>query len=231
MNRDDVIERPESGPRLWSKHGSTFAAPIDLQAGGVWIGVNAHGVIACLLNRYDAGAPVGVSSRGAVVVDAMRASAATEALKRLQALDHLLYSPFTCIVLSLTAGVRFDWDGAHAQAAALDEASPWMTTSSSWALDEVRKRRQALFAATWSQPGDPDSKISAFHCRSVEGGDAWAPMMKRESSQTKSVTQVEVGSGRATMKYWRRERALAQGLSDAETALSFDLHCRTEGAR
>lgn len=221
MNRDDLIVRAEGGPQIQTHQGATFAAPLDLQAGGAWIAVNTHGVVACLLNRYDP-APAGAVSRGAIVVDAMRAADAAEAVTRLQALHHELYAPFTCIVVTRNAQARFDWNGAEARATMCEDSNPWMTTSSSWAFEDVRARREALFAATWSRPDAPCDKIAAFHCQPISNGDAWAPMMKREKSHTKSVTQVEIGAGSATMRYWRRECAIANGLSAPNTALSLE---------
>lgn len=222
MNRDDLIARAEDGPQIRRLQGATFAAPLDLQAGGAWIAVNTHGVIACLLNRYDP-VPAGATSRGAIVIDAMRAADATEALARLHALSHELYAPFTCIVVTRSAQARFDWNGADARATMCEGSNPWMTTSSSWAFEDVRARREALFAATWSRADAPFDKIAAFHCKPISSGDAWAPMMKREKSHTKSVTQVELGATRAAMRYWRRERAIANGLSAPDTALSLQI--------
>jgi uncharacterized protein with NRDE domain len=66
MNRDDLADRPEAAPAEWPSAKPAFVAPKDLQAGGTWIGVNDHGVIACLLNRYDA-APAGHISRRSIV--------------------------------------------------------------------------------------------------------------------------------------------------------------------
>lgn len=220
MNRDDLIARAEAGPRLSRAGGPAFAAPRDLQTGGTWIGVNQHGVVACLLNRYDK-APAGRVSRGNIVTAIMRAANTTSGLAELEALDHRLYAPFTCVIASYAQKLRFDWDGAAGCVAAAAHDRTWMTTSSSWALNEVRAQRAELFSAACASGGGV-AEIGAFHCRPIEGGDAWAPMMKRAQSQTKSVTQIELEPGRSTLRYWPRERAIANGLRDAETSFCLD---------
>lgn len=218
MNRDDVAARPEAPPRLWTNEGAGFAAPVDLEAGGTWIGVNARGVVACLLNRYDT-AQKGERSRGGVVVAAMAGLDAPRAAGCIEALDHRLYAPFTCLVVSQSECQRIDWNGGCCTRTPVKATAPWMITSSSWRIDEVRARREALFAARMSK-GPTGAALSAFHCRRRPGEEAWAPMMWRETSQTKSITQVRIEAANIEMRYWRRESAIANGLTAPDHKLS-----------
>ncbi len=218
MNRDDIAAREEAPPALWRNAAPVFAAPRDLQAGGTWISVNADGVIACLLNRYDP-APVGRISRGAIVPEAMREASVEDACGALSKLEHRAYSPFTCVVIDQHGAARVDWTGAQFSRANLNLDEDVMLTSSSWQLDEVRAQREALFAALWVSQTEPTERISAFHSHRDSARDAWAPMMLRPQSQTKSITQIELTPDGAEMRYWSRDLAIARRLTAPEVVV------------
>jgi uncharacterized protein with NRDE domain len=221
MNRDDIATREEAPPVLWPHAQPAFAAPKDLQAGGTWIGVNANGVIACLLNRYDE-APIGAKSRGGIVLEAMRGKTVEDACDALSSLGHSLYSPFTCIVADRGRSARIDWTGVSCERTDLTTESDVMLTSSSWQVDEVRAQREALFQTIWSNNEYKEANVAAFHSARDSAHDAWAPMMQRPSSQTKSITQVELTARGAEMRYWTRASAISRRLTapDASVRLS-----------
>lgn len=220
MNRDDIVAREEAPPRLWPDAETDFVAPRDMQAGGTWIGVNCHGIVACLLNRYDA-APAGYVSRGRVVLEAMLGASVDTACGAVTALDHHAYSPFTCLIVGEHAATRLDWTGSHLSQTELSPTEQvMMLTSSSWQFHEVKAQREALFREIWAQHQDAGDKIAAFHCRRVGAHDAWAPMMQRQSSQTKSVIQVELSSEGAHMHYWTRDAAIDRWLTSPSASTS-----------
>lgn len=222
MNRDDASKREESLPALAPHAETAFAAPRDLQAGGTWIGMNHHGVIACLLNRYDV-APQGRASRGAIVIAAMRGSSGSEASTLVTALDHCAYSPFTCLVITEHGATRLDWTGLRLERAELPQSDDiTMLTSSSWQFDEVRARRETLLREIWEERDAPVARIRAFHSQRIEDNDAWAPMMQRPNSETKSVTQVDLMSSSVQMHCWTRETAIARRLTSPEATFRFD---------
>lgn len=213
MNRDDLAARAEGAPAAWPNANPHFVAPKDLQAGGTWIGVNANGVIACLLNRYDA-APIGRVSRGSIVLEAMQGANVDEARSALATLRHDAYSPFTCIVVDRDGAARLDWTGADLAQADLQAGSDAiMVTSSSWQFDEVKAQREALFRKVWSNGLDTADRVASFHAKHESEHNAWAPMMRRPQSETKSITQVELRSHGAEMRYWTRDAAIANRLS------------------
>jgi hypothetical protein len=221
MNRDDVATREEAPPQLWPNTDPEFIAPRDVQAGGTWIGVNRHGVIACLLNRYDA-APKGKQSRGGIVIEAMRGSSIEASVSAVNSLELGAYSPFTCVVVAQRGAARLDWDGACIRRGDFATgAEIVMATSSSWRVEEVKAQREALFQDMMSNGGDAAGNLAAFHSRRVPEGEAWAPMMLRPQSQTKSVTQIELAPGVADMRYWTREAAIARKLKTPERRLRF----------
>jgi hypothetical protein len=74
-------------------------APGDLLAGGSWLGVNDHGVVAGILNRPGALGPApGKRSRGELVLEALDHADAVAAAAALIQLDTDAYRPFNLVV-------------------------------------------------------------------------------------------------------------------------------------
>lgn len=79
-NRDERLARPAAPPRLWRARPVPLWAPVDEQAGGTWLGLNAAGVFAGVTNRMATAPPApGRRSRGMLVLDALQARSAREA--------------------------------------------------------------------------------------------------------------------------------------------------------
>jgi len=97
-NRDELLDRPSSGPRLWERDGRRFFAPRDEVAGGSWIGVSEAGVFVGITNRSIGGGPSVISadrrSRGELVLDALTAPDVPDALARVRALGPEAHNPF-----------------------------------------------------------------------------------------------------------------------------------------
>lgn len=216
MNRDDAIVRVETPPREAHANEIAYLAPIDVRSGGTWIGVNALGVAACLLNRYDA-APPPTLSRGLIIPEAMGARDANEAMEKVSALEHALFAPFTCLILSRARGFRLDWNGARLESLAIESPPPWMTTSA--ALTDVRTHREALFErVVLHADTNMDDAVSTFHARRDAANERAAPLMQRESWQTMSITQIAFDRDGCDLRYWSRESALANGLTNPDFA-------------
>jgi uncharacterized protein with NRDE domain len=70
-NRDERLGRP-AGPASWRTHGGVNVfAPVDLEAGGTWIGVSDTGLLAAITNRYGSDPDPERASRGTLVLDAL----------------------------------------------------------------------------------------------------------------------------------------------------------------
>jgi len=87
-NRDEMIDRPWLPPaRHWPDRPEVVAGQ-DVLAGGSWLGLNDHGVVAGILNRHGSlGPSPGQRSRGELVLEALDhadASAAAEALSHIE---------------------------------------------------------------------------------------------------------------------------------------------------
>lgn len=98
-NRDELAGRPWRAPaRHWPDRPEVLAG-LDVQAGGSWLGINDHGVIACILNRHGTLGPApGKRSRGELVLEALDHADAADAARALQSLEPGSYRPFNMLV-------------------------------------------------------------------------------------------------------------------------------------
>ncbi len=101
-NRDERLDRPWDPPaRFWPG----ITAGRDRLAGGTWLGVNHHGVIAALLNRTGSLGPApGKSSRGDLPLIALRATTAAAAADRIATLDAGSYRSFNMLIADAGGG-------------------------------------------------------------------------------------------------------------------------------
>jgi hypothetical protein len=106
-NRDERLDRPWSPPaRHWPAQPDILAGRDD-SAGGTWMGLNASGVVATVLNRPGSLGPApGRRSRGVLPFRALAAPDAAAAAARIAALDAALWRPFN-MVLADAAGAWF----------------------------------------------------------------------------------------------------------------------------
>ncbi len=98
-NRDELKSRPWRPPgRHWPDRPEVVAGR-DEQAGGTWLGVNDHGVVATVLNRVGTlGPETGKRSRGELVLEALDHADAAAAAGALADLEPAAYRPFNLIV-------------------------------------------------------------------------------------------------------------------------------------
>lgn len=98
-NRDEMINRPWRGPgRHWADRPETLAG-LDQTAGGSWLGLNDHGVVAAILNRKGSLGPAADKrSRGELVLEALDHADAVSAAEALADLNPAAYRSFNLIV-------------------------------------------------------------------------------------------------------------------------------------
>jgi uncharacterized protein with NRDE domain len=96
-NRDEDLQRPADNPSLWDNDGVRVLAPVDLKAGGTWLGVNAFGVFAGLTNRFTPSPNPKARSRGKLVLDALRSASASDAADAVSLSAPSLHNPFHLI--------------------------------------------------------------------------------------------------------------------------------------
>ncbi|HEX9445427.1 MAG TPA: NRDE family protein [Candidatus Binatia bacterium] len=103
-NRDEQFSRPSAAPAL-GPGAAKILAGRDLVAGGTWLGVNARGVAAAVVNRRAKieQAAGEFRSRGLLCLDMLKAGGAAEARERLGREDGSKYQPFILLVASASA--------------------------------------------------------------------------------------------------------------------------------
>ena len=89
-NRDERYDRPAETWR-W-RAGDSWFGPLDLEAGGTWIGLNRHALVAAVTNIYPARKTAAMVSRGRLVAAVMNLTLASEAQAYIEATvkDHAL---------------------------------------------------------------------------------------------------------------------------------------------
>ena len=114
-NRDELLARPAEG---WAVRGGgdgpRSATPIDLEAGGTWIGVSARGIFAGLTNFHLRPGEVpdrSRRSRGELVPLALSRASAASAAEAVRALDASRWNPFHLVVTDGRDGWLWWYDG------------------------------------------------------------------------------------------------------------------------
>jgi uncharacterized protein with NRDE domain len=110
-NRDEAYRRP-SGGWDWRGSGRHHFAPIDLEAGGTWIGLNRHGVVVALTNIFPGRKDTGFRSRGALVTDMLQLNAAAGAPAVMaKSFTAHSYNKFNLLVADPLTAFVFSWAG------------------------------------------------------------------------------------------------------------------------
>jgi uncharacterized protein with NRDE domain len=98
-NRDEMAGRPWKAPARHWPDRPEIVAGLDELAGGSWMGMNDHGVVAAILNRVGTlGPQAGKRSRGELVLEALDHADAVEAGRALADLDGRAYRPFNMLL-------------------------------------------------------------------------------------------------------------------------------------
>lgn len=110
-NRDEKYGRPSAG---WDWRGPDrdLFAPIDLEAGGTWIGLNRHGVVAALTNIFPSWEGTGFRSRGALVTDMLHLKRAADGPAAVAgSFSNHAYNKFNLLVADPLVAFVFSWSG------------------------------------------------------------------------------------------------------------------------
>jgi len=203
MNRDEARTRaPEHPPAVgFSETGLPWIAPRDGELGGTWMGVNAHGVVACLMNRYQDQkvAPSGANppTRGLIVPAVLSAGDAEAALTFIESSFYPDdFMPFTLLLIAHETAHEFAWHGAG-RLEPTAHAGEWtMLSSSFFDTSRVLQWRAELFQE-WLHDGAPfEGDLPAFHVLQPVDRAYDAPLMDRDVSCTRSITQAVLEAGR-----------------------------------
>ena len=102
-NRDEFLARDATPPTTLHEHPHVVGGK-DIRAGGTWLGVNQHGMVAGLLNRRSELPPnPNARSRGLLCLDALRCKTAAEAASLAESQRAQDYNPFNLLIASREA--------------------------------------------------------------------------------------------------------------------------------
>ena len=206
FNRDETRERaPARPPLLHEAEGVPFLAPIDGDAQGTWLGVNAFGVSVALLNGWIAGeAPradssAGFRSRGLLVLDLLPANGLGAVRERVRKQDLGRYRGFNLLVIDPDQKpTAFAWDGARLREGPAEAP----TASSSMDGTRARVERTRLLERMCTEPFSSETaRLLAFQASHEPERGPWSPCMHRSDASTVSASHVRVGSDQIAFGY------------------------------
>ncbi|MEW5740211.1 MAG: NRDE family protein [Myxococcota bacterium] len=143
-NRDEVLDRPASGPRRWP--GEPFVAPRDEKAGGAWLGLNVHGLFVGVTNRFPAERREDRESRGTLVVEALRAPSASVLHASLAGVSPTRFNPFHLLYADARDAFVTWSDG---QVVRQDVLAPGLHVVTERSLGGDDHSRQSLIREAW----------------------------------------------------------------------------------
>jgi hypothetical protein len=217
MNRDEQRRRVEEiAPSVVEGDAvGPWMAPWDGRSDGTWMGVNAHGLVACLLNLYLPSELDATSEerdgegmkrgRGDLVPQALAHASLGEAVHWTQdVLDPTPYQSFTLLLATVNGMISVAW---HRQGSVVLEAinDDWtLLTSSSWKTEQVLRWRRLEFKEWVEQGANFDGPIPTYNLLQAEGMAEWSPLMSRDRTCTRSITQISVTplDERISLRYW-----------------------------
>jgi hypothetical protein len=190
FNRDETKARLIAyPPKMCTEMGVSFIAPIDADAGGTWMGVNAFGVSVCLLNGLGRVDPERTDyvSRGALVMSLLTVSGSAMVEKKIAQMDLTVYRPFSLVILEPTQSVvAWVWDGV---AIWLDTHISAPLISSSFRLKDVEKNRKELFhRLNLAQT----NRLEDYHRSHEPEAGPFSVCMHRDDAHTVSLSKVVV---------------------------------------
>ncbi len=238
MNRDEMRTRaPEIPPQVFEPENDPIAwmAPLDGKASGTWVGVNEYGLAACLLNQYpeDEDAPPpqpkeGAPSRGGIIPKVLaKCRTVHEAADWLEKqFNPKPYAGFRLILVGPDGGIQFTWNDEEKIYIKKSIENIWfMISSSSWNQGEVLPWRQEAYEKWRASGSSFIGELPAINALQINDYKEWTPVMERETTCTRSITQIEIHltNHAIEMRYWpihgaiptdpqlRLKRAMASG--------------------
>ena len=214
MNRDEARDRAPEVPPAIHHNDVDWLAPSDSARGGTWIGVNNRGVVACLLNGYVEGdnflreKNTESKSRGAIIPWLMTLGGAHDIRDAaITNFDPHRFMTFSLIVVQHDSLDAYLWRGGGDLLHESHQGEWTFFSSSSWKTDEVIAWRRRAFDDWREGGGAAIGALPSLHLLRPEGKHEWSPLMDRERTCTRSITQIELSGLRreAVMRYWRRD--------------------------
>lgn len=183
-NRDERLDRPWDPPAAWWPDQPGVIAGRDRSAGGTWMGINRHGVVATVLNRPGTLGPAnGKRSRGELPLMALEhpsAAAAADALTQLPA-EH--------------------WRGFNMVLA--DVAGAWFVKGLGYGHPLGHRLPTGISMVTAYDPNDLDSPRTARHLPRFRLApptwEAWRPILSDRCGEPAEQINVQPRGGFGTV--------------------------------
>ncbi|HWK43651.1 MAG TPA: NRDE family protein [Stellaceae bacterium] len=158
-NRDERIDRPWLPPGRHWPDWENVTGGLDETAGGSWLGVNDHGLVAAVLNRVGTLGPAeGKRSRGELVLQALDHADAGDAARALGQLNPDAYRPFNLVVGDNRDAFWVAHRGGEAAIAVLPiEEGISMLTARDLNDPTSPRVRRYLKHFQWAGPPDPET--------------------------------------------------------------------------
>ena len=171
-NRDEFLERPAEPPCLRESAGGRLVAPRDCRAGGTWLGVNAAGLFVGITNRPSPQPDPSRRSRGQVVVDALAAHSADEAVCGALEIPSGAHNPFNLLLADRERAFAVVYD----EEPKVRELGPGVHVIGNADPDarDIPKIARLFARAESAAERPPDQVLSALTaiCRGHEGGSS-----------------------------------------------------------
>jgi uncharacterized protein with NRDE domain len=196
MNRDEYRTRHESN-KIKCNNGCYY--PVDNQSLGTWFGFNQNGMVMALLNRYqDQHLDKSINSpstRGIIIPQLLQAKSYETVFSDLLA-KHL-FNPFDLMVINSTKVTQFSWNGINL--IQTEHGFPYFISSSSVDSDAILAHRKQLFLDF--KAVNQQQILSHLHLAKDESDTSSSINMSRDSTHTKSISQVLIENGKLTYHY------------------------------
>jgi hypothetical protein len=154
-NRDEMLTRPWRPPgRHWPDRAEVTAG-LDEEAGGTWLGVNDHGLVAAVLNRRGSLGPwPGMRTRGELALEALDHADAADAAQALTHLEAASYRPFNMVVADNRNVI---WLANRDQERIVAEVIPQgLSLLTAWDLNDTESGRIRRFLPRFRAAPEPD---------------------------------------------------------------------------
>jgi uncharacterized protein with NRDE domain len=200
-NRDERIDRLWDPPAAYWPDRPGVIGGRDRIGGGTWLAMNAHGVVAAVLNRPGTlGPAAGKRSRGDLPLMALDHATAADAAQALTGLDAGLWRGFNMVVA--------------------DRTGAWFVKGDGHGHPQVRKLPSGLSMVTAHDPNDLDSPRTARHLPVSQAADptwdAWRPLLADRHGEAAEQLNVvpRAGFGTVSSSFLMLSAASADGGDD-----------------
>ncbi|HEY9185732.1 MAG TPA: NRDE family protein [Salegentibacter sp.] len=202
-NRDEVVDRETLAPAFEKIEGSRLIMPKDKKAGGTWIGGSSQKRVVCLMNGefkpHKRNEPYRLS-RGIIVKDILAAKNGFTAIENYELSG---VEAFTLVMVDWETELKFFelvWNEKIKHIKQL-ELKPHIWSSSPLYSEEVKKRREELFAEIRGKL-NPENILN-FHHNAGIGDKEQDLVMDRGFLKTQSISQII--ARQSEINFWYRD--------------------------